>query len=173
MNEWLRPKIAAAATAVGAHVVYPHDGPPFPPFQQWGTRAEPVYRSPMGIMIHPDFGLWHAYRAALCFAERLDLPSPGGRSNPCDDCMKKPCMAVCPADAFKPDRFEAADCARHMESTAGETCRTRGCMARRACPVGREHAYPQAAQRFHAAHFLRAVKSGFGRSTRDATAADR
>lgn len=172
LNDWLRPKIVAAATAVGAHVLYPHDGPPFPPFQDWGARAEPLYRSPMGIMIHPEFGLWHAYRAAFCFAGKLELPPRETRSNPCDACHKKPCQTVCPVEAFKPDRFEADDCAHHVESAAGETCRNRGCMSRRACPVGREYAYPQAAQHFHGAHFLHAVKSGFGRSSTDATIGD-
>ena len=31
--------------------------------------------SPLGILIHPDWGLWHSYRGALAFRERLDLPA--------------------------------------------------------------------------------------------------
>ena len=41
-------------------------------------RAEAVAPSPLGILIHPDYGLWHAYRGALAFAERLALPRARG-----------------------------------------------------------------------------------------------
>ena len=164
LDRWLKPRIANAAQAVGAHPIFPNEGPPFVPIQDWAVRAEPVYRSPLGIMIHPEFGLWHVYRAAFCFADRLDLPPRGDRSSPCDTCATKPCLKVCPVDAFKPDRFAATDCADHVLGDSGTVCRERGCMARRACPVGQDLQYPRPAQEFHTAAFTRAVLARYGGS---------
>lgn len=162
LDNWLRPRIENAANAVGAHPIFPNGGPPFVPIQDWAARAEPVYRSPIGIMIHPEFGLWHVYRAALLFADRIDLPARDDQPNPCDACEKKPCLTVCPADAFLPDRFDAPACASHVTSADGVNCRERGCLARRACPVGREYLYGRDQQKFHTAAMLAAVERGFG-----------
>ena len=162
LDNWLRTKIDGAAGAVGAHVVLPNSGPPFVPIHEWAARAEPVYRSPIGIMIHSEFGLWHAYRAALLFPGRIALPSRGSDDSPCDTCARKSCLKVCPADAFLTDRFDASACAAHLESHAGTNCRVGGCLARRACPVGREYLYVPDQQKFHTAAMLRAVRSGYG-----------
>lgn len=162
LDSWLRPRIGDAAAAVGAQPLFPNDGPPFVAIQDWAMRAEPVHRSPVGIMIHPDYGLWHVYRAALLFAEAVELPPADDRPSPCDSCAKKPCLTVCPADAFRPDRFDAAACVAHVESAAGGNCRERGCLARRACPVGRDYVYPPDQQAFHTAAMLRAVRRGYG-----------
>jgi hypothetical protein len=162
LDDWLRPALMAAAASAGAHPVFPNDGPPFVPIQRWGARAEPVYRSPIGIMIHPEYGLWHVYRAALAFAARLDLPARVEAPSPCDNCATKPCLRVCPADAFLPDRFDGASCVAHVTSDAGTNCRDRGCLARRACPVGRAYAYPRAAQAFHTAAFVRSARRIYG-----------
>ena len=166
LDTWLRPRILAAAASVGAYPVFPNGGPPFVPVQDWAVRAEPVYRSPIGIMIHPEFGLWHVYRGAFLFADRIDLPPRQDSASPCESCEKKPCLSVCPADAFLPDRFDAPACAVHVESAAGVNCRERGCLARRACPVGRDFLYERDQQAFHTAAMLAAVKRGYGQ-TRD------
>ncbi len=165
LDSWLEPRIQAAAEAAGAHPIFPNQGPPFVPIQDWAACAEPVHRSPIGLMIHPEFGLWHVYRAALCFGELLDLPPRDNAPSPCDTCAAKPCLNVCPADAFGPASFDAASCLAHVESAAGAPCRERGCMARRACPVGREYLYPEPAQAFHTAAFMRAARRGLGRTT--------
>ena len=108
LESWLAPRIEEAAGAVGAHAIFPNQGPPFIPIQDWARRAEPVHRSPIGLMIHARFGLWHAYRAALLFADRLELPPRDDTPSPCDTCDAKPCLAVCPADAFGPTSFDFA-----------------------------------------------------------------
>lgn len=162
MDRWMRPLIEAAAREVGAEPVFPNDGPPFVPILDWAQRAEPVYRSPIGIMIHPDFGLWHVYRAVLLFAGHLDVPPSDDRPSPCETCTARPCLKVCPVDAFEPGRFAAARCADHVEGSSGASCRERGCLARRACPVGVDLRYPPEAQAFHTAAMVRAVRRGFG-----------
>jgi ferredoxin len=162
LDRWLNPILDRLASKLGVTLVLPNRGPDFPPVQDWAMRAEPVYRSPLGILIHPDFGLWHVYRAALLFKERVSLPPRAETPNPCDTCATKPCLKVCPADAFKPTRFDAQACVTHVDSPAGTNCQLRGCLARRACPVGRDQAYPQEAGAFHMAAVVRAVRAGYG-----------
>ena len=176
LDRWLKPQIAAAAHAAGAHALFPNDGPPFIPIQRWALRADSVHASPIRLLIHPEFGLWHVYRAALLFAERIEVPPRADSASPCDTCAKKPCLRACPVDAFAdlPARsrsgfasaeaggFDVAGCVAHVESEAGGNCKQRGCMARRACPVGRANAYPVDAQAFHTAAFLRSAKRMLG-----------
>lgn len=162
LDRWLNPILDRLASTLGATLVLPNCGPNFPPIQDWAMRAEPVYRSPIGILIHPDFGLWHVYRAALLVKERIPLPPRAEAPSPCDACATRPCLKVCPAGAFKPDRFDAQACVSHVDSPAGTNCQERGCLARRACPVGRDHAYPQEAGAFHMAAVVRAVRAGYG-----------
>ena len=162
LDSWLRPEIVGVAASVGATPVFPNDGPPFVPIQDWAVRAEPVYRSPIGIMIHPEFGLWHVYRAALLFRDVIELPPRAEAPSPCNSCEKKPCLSVCPADAFRPERFDAEACVGHVDSALGTTCRARGCLARRACPVGRDYLYGADQQAFHTEAMVSAVKRGYG-----------
>jgi len=172
LDTWLREKIDAAAESVGAATIMPNEGPPFVPIQDWAMRAEPVFRSPIGILIHPDYGLWHVYRAALLFKEKLKLPPLADIPSPCAACAKKPCLTVCPADAFLPNSFKAEACADHVDSAKGINCRDRGCLARRACPVGRDHLYEPAQQAFHTAAMVGAVRRGFGGEPQDDKSSD-
>ena len=73
LDRWTRRVIDPIADRFGARAVYPF-GPDVPPFQRWALRADTVHASPLGILIHSEYGLWHAYRAALLFIERLDRP---------------------------------------------------------------------------------------------------
>jgi len=164
LDAWAARALRAVADAFGAGLVLPQDGPPFAPFSRWARAAEPVHASPIGIVIHPEYGLWHAYRGALSFAERLALPSRFRLPRPCDACETRPCLSACPVAAFTAppegfaDGYDAAACAAHVASPAGAECRERGCLARRACPVGRAYAYPESQQRFHMAAFLASRK---------------
>jgi hypothetical protein len=155
-DRWSRRVIDGLAAAFGARALYPFGGPPYLPFQRWAMRAEPVAPSPLGILIHPEYGLWHGYRGALAFAEAIDWPAAHPRPSPCTSCIARPCLTACPVDAFTGDRFRVAACRSHLERPAGGDCLEGGCLARAACPVGREHAYPAAQVRFHMAAFRRA-----------------
>ena len=70
----------ASRPTVGAAPIYPFGGPPYWPFQRWAQRAEAVFPSPLGILIHPEYGLWHAYRAALACC-RIDRLAAAGRGS--------------------------------------------------------------------------------------------
>ncbi|MBT7148462.1 MAG: hypothetical protein HN893_16285, partial [Rhodospirillales bacterium] len=129
------------------------DGPPYNPFQQWAMRADCVYPSPIGPLIHPDYGLWHAYRGALLINEVLDLPDPDTRPSPCDSCEDKPCLNTCPVSAFSPGAYDTKTCANHLATPKGEACLAQGCLARGACPVGQGYANIEAQNRFHMSIF--------------------
>ena len=164
LDRWTRRVVDALAAEVEAAPVYPFDEPPFHPFQRWARRAAPVVPSPLGVLIDPDYGLWHAYRAALLFATPLDLPPDlplaenraENRAVPCDTCVAKPCLTTCPVGAFTPQGYDVAACARHVAGAEGRACREGGCLARRACPVGRAYAYGPAQTTWHMTAFMAA-----------------
>jgi hypothetical protein len=155
LDDWTRRVIAPIAGRFGARPAFPSDGPPWLPFQRWAMRAEGVKPSPLGVLIHPEFGLWHAYRAALIFDRVLDLPAPPVPAHPCDSCVGRPCLSSCPAGAVTAQGYAVDNCAPHVASRDGKACRSIGCLARRACPVGADHLYPDRAMAFHMAAFLR------------------
>ncbi len=157
LDRWTRRIIDGIAAEAGAEALYPFGRPPWLPFQRWAQRAEPVAPSAIGILIHPDHGLWHAYRGALAFAATLALPTVKPRPRPCDSCAERPCLSACPVDAFKPEGYDVGACREHVASSHGVICREGGCRARLACPVARETAYPPAEMSFHMAAFLSAI----------------
>ncbi|MEZ5775791.1 MAG: hypothetical protein R3D33_14110 [Hyphomicrobiaceae bacterium] len=136
--------------------LFPSDRP-YQPFQQWAMRAEPVTPSPLGLLIHPEHGLWHAYRAALAFPDLVDdLPPRGEHPSPCATCVARPCLSACPVGAFDGRGYDVAVCVGHLRSGRPPDCLAHGCHARAACPVGLTARYPHAQIRFHMAAFHRA-----------------
>jgi hypothetical protein len=158
LDRWSRRVIDALAAALGARALYPFGGPPHWPFQRWAMRAEPVHVSPLGMLIHPDYGLWHSYRGALGFVDRIAIPALAARPSPCDSCATRPCLSACPVGAFAPGGYDVAACAAHLRRDEGRPCMEGGCLARRACPVGAEYAHGPAQAGFHMRAFLRAAR---------------
>ena len=157
LDRWSRRVIEGLAQDLGAVALYPFGGPPHFPFQQWARRAEPVHFSPLGVLIHPLYGLWHSYRGALGFAEALDVPAWKATPSPCDSCSERPCLSACPVGAFSIGFYDVAACASHLKSVAGTDCMGRGCLARRACPVGAEHVPGPEQASFAMRAFVRAL----------------
>ena len=156
LDRWSRRVVSSLAERFGATALFPFDGPPYHPFQAWGAQAEPLHPSPLGMFIHPRYGLWHSYRGALAFAEALDLPQREPGQSPCENCAARPCLAACPVGAFTAAGYDVAACAAWLSSGAGGACLSGGCLARRACPVGREYTQAPAEAAFHMAAFLAA-----------------
>ncbi|MFC6855421.1 ferredoxin [Marivibrio halodurans] len=157
MDRWTRAVMEDVAALFGARALYPFGGPPYHPFQRWAMRAEAVHPSPLGLLIHPDYGLWHAYRAALLFRERLALPPRDRRPSPCESCVARPCLSTCPVGAFDAETgYDVPACTAHIRSPAGTDCLDRGCRARHACPVGSTFTYDDAQSAFHMGAFERA-----------------
>jgi hypothetical protein len=161
LDTWARTIIREIAGEVGARAVHPSDRP-FMPFQKWAIRAEGLQPSPLGILMHPSFGLWHAYRGALLF----DDPNVAGEiaaanrgravpAHPCDSCAERPCLRACPVSAHSAAGFDYPGCLSHVRSAAGHRCATAGCLDRNACPVATEHRYPAVMQDFLMTAFAR------------------
>jgi epoxyqueuosine reductase QueG len=156
MDDWTRGAVQQLAASLDAKACYPFDMNPPWPFLTWAKRAGAGHASPLGLNIHPDYGLWHAYRAALLFPVVFDLPPRNIGQSPCESCAEKPCLTACPANAFDGMRYDVPACADHLRSREGTTCMTRGCLARHACPVGQGFAYAPAQAQFHMRAFLAA-----------------
>ncbi|MGX5665898.1 ferredoxin [Rhizobium daejeonense] len=150
LDTWSKEVIGEIAGRSGATAYYPSD-PPYQPFQQWAMKAEGLRASPLGILIHPQYGLWHGYRGALGFAEDVtEERVPPDDIDICGQCPDKPCLSTCPATAVFRDRFDVARCRFHLVTTEGKAgCMSSGCLARTACPVGSIYRYPEAQLRFH------------------------
>ena len=152
LDTWSRDVIGAVAVTFGARAVSPSDKP-YLPFQQWAMRAEGLKPSPLGILMHPQYGLWHAYRGALLFDDELPVQAAEAAPHLCDSCVEKPCLKSCPVDAYSAQGFAYPSCLAHVRGADGEPCRGGGCLDRNACPYGTAYRYPSNVQAFHMASF--------------------
>lgn len=159
LDEWTRRMLLPIAEGFGAGYVHPSDEP-FIPMQRWAQRADDVFESPIGLLVHPEHGLWHAYRGALLFPEPVEgLPVVGGRPSPCASCVDQPCRSTCPVGAFDTDEtglrgYDHVGCRTHVASGAEPPCLTGGCAARRACPVNADGYYDVDQMTFHMRAFV-------------------
>jgi ferredoxin len=147
-DTWARQVIGEVAKRFGARDVSPSDRP-YLPFQQWAMRAEGLKPSPLGILMHPEYGLWHAYRGALLFDVALDFPQAETPIHLCDACIGKPCMKACPVGAHSHAGFDYEGCLRLVRGVEGQGCMVQGCLDRNACPYGAAYRYPANVQAFH------------------------
>lgn len=157
LDQWTRLTIDPIARSVEGTALYPFDGPPYWPFQRWAERADGARSSPIGIQIHPEYGLWHAYRAAILLRAALMLPRPE-QAHPCDTCVDRPCLTHCPVGAFSANGYDVDRCVDHVVAAQHRsgTCGHVGCLARLACPVGAHWRYRLDQARFHMSAFVTA-----------------
>ena len=161
IDDWTRDVIGGLADDLSAKAVFPFDTPSLP-FLTWARRAGAGHVSPLGLNIHPTYGLWHAFRAALLFPVAFDLPMQSAGAHPCETCADKPCLSACPVNAFDGSSYHVGACAGHLETPAGEDCMSGGCLARRACPVGRGFTYHPVQVQFFMRAFLAARRNSTG-----------
>ncbi len=143
----------------GARVVFPF-GAHRAPFQRWARAATGMSHSPLGMLIHPQLGLWHAFRGALIFADQSladsahrSMTARAAPAHPCDSCADKPCLSACPVDAFSPSGLDVKACYSWLDRSGDPQCIELGCRARDACPVGQAYRYDGAQVRFHMASY--------------------
>ena len=156
LDTWSREVLGAVANEFTARAVSPSDRP-YLPFQHWAMRAEGLKPSPLGILMHPTYGLWHAYRGALLFENEISPPEAHEAIHLCDICVEKPCLKSCPVDAYSGQGFAHEACLGHVRGPRGAPCRSGGCLDRNACPYGTSYRYPPEVQAFHMASFARAA----------------
>jgi Fe-S-cluster-containing dehydrogenase component len=110
----------------------------------------------MMMRIHPEHGLWHAYRFALALplapAAAETLVQNAASTDLCASCDGQPCLQGCPVGAYTGESFLLETCASHLHSRQGADCMQIGCLARRACPVATNKRYSQE----HAAFLMQA-----------------
>lgn len=157
LDRWTRHIVDPIARSIEGAALYPFAGPPYWPFQRWAERAEGVRSSPIGIQIHPEYGLWHAYRAAILLPTAIEQPREE-QAHPCDSCVDRPCLTHCPVNAFTPAGYDVEICVDHVVALQYKSgsCGEVGCLARLACPVGSTWRYRPDHARFHMAAFVTA-----------------
>lgn len=157
LDRWSRRVGLAVASRLDASCVFPFRGPPYQPFLAWGERAESLNRSKLGMTIHPDYGLWHAYRFALLFDRALsDAPRESAPKDICAACTAEPCLKTCPVDAFSDTGYDVVACCDYLRANPEAACHTAGCLARRACPEAPAYRYTSEHAAFHMAAFVQA-----------------
>jgi len=116
----------------------------------------------LGVAVHPVFGPWIAFRAALLLEVALDLPGEAAGFDPCPGCTARTCIRECPAGAVGfPGGWDVPKCLTwRVESEAD--CAGR-CRARAACVLGPEHRYPDDELAYHQMRALRAMRPYYER----------
>jgi epoxyqueuosine reductase len=130
------------------------------PLQQLGQLAGWSYPSPLGLGIHPRFGVWFAYRAAFLTTAVLPLRREPEQPSPCASCPDTPCITTCPVQAAQFARFAVDACAGHRLQ-ADSPCADR-CLARIACPFFPAHQYTLPQIQYHYRHSLGTLRAWYG-----------
>ncbi|MEM7068120.1 MAG: ferredoxin [Pseudomonadota bacterium] len=156
LDRWTIRVLGDLTVELGCEVFHP-SLKPYWPFQRIAESVTKAQQSPLGIFIHPEFGLWHGLRGLLVFSPNHEfsnhvksMSAPVQEPiHPCDVCEGKPCLTACPAAAFKNDTLDVASCFSHLDSNNSPDCMSLGCQARDACPVGQEFRYTTEQIQFH------------------------
>ena len=114
--------------------------------------------STMGLGIHPEFGLWFAYRGLVLSNSEFIPYSESSESagSPCETCRFKFCVQVCPANAVTTDGYRVQAC-KDYRLASKSLCQTR-CVSRQACPIGKEHRYLLEQLQYHYGFSLAAIR---------------
>jgi len=111
----------------------------------------------IGVVVHPVYGPWIAFRAALIVDLELDSPGAALGFDPCPGCVSRSCMAACPASAVAfPAGWDIPKCLTHRVEVEGG-CASR-CHARAGCVIGPEHRYPDDELAYHQGRALAAMR---------------
>lgn len=110
-----------------------------------GVEAGLGVPSRLALLVHPVYGPWLSIRAAVLTPLRLEPTRRLSGFDPCTGCPA-PCASACPGGAVPPTGFRVDRCA---ETRVREPGCARRCDARRACVLGRDHAYAPAAEAHH------------------------
>jgi len=155
MDRYTRRVLSDLAAEFNFLPLFPFEGPPFHPFQQWALRCGGFSRSPFGVLAHVKYGPWAGLRAAFLSPERFGtfeaLETPG----PCVTCREKPCLSACPAEAIQSGTgYDVPRCLQYLRETPEAACWS-GCLARHACPAGTEFTPSADNARFHMESFVK------------------
>ena len=150
----VRPFQAAGIRYV---TVYPFGTGPTLNFMQLAKLSGLAGPSIIGVVVHPVFGPWLAFRAALLLDHELDRPGNAVGFDPCPTCSARSCIKACPAAAVSfPLGWNIPTCLAHRVE-AYPDCADR-CYARTACVLGPEARYPEDELAYHQMRALRMMR---------------
>ncbi len=125
-------------------------------FMELGRLAGIGGPSLIGVLIHPTYGTWIAFRAALLIDEMIDEPAEALGFDPCPRCVPRTCIPACPAGAVSDRGWDVVKCVKHRVE-ADPDC-TAGCHSRLGCVIGPQHRYPEDELRHHQERALRSMR---------------
>lgn len=167
LNRWSERVGNEMAKKTNGKAFFPFGGPPYQPFIQWAKKAEALKNSNIGMLIHPKYGLWHAYRFAIAYPVSFDeLNNTKTTEDICAKCESQACLNTCPVGAFQTDDMNQADydvktCYDYLKANPTSKCLTHTCEARFACPEGHEFHYQPDHARFHMTAFYQSLENRF------------
>jgi epoxyqueuosine reductase len=152
--------VAAALRQTGLRctTVYPFTNPGRTlNFIELGKIAGVAGPSILGVTVHPVYGPWIAFRAALLLDEELDSPGDALGFDPCPRCTARTCIPACPVGAVSVDSgWDIPKCLAHRVEVEPD-CAPR-CHARARCVLGPEHRYPDDELAYHQMRALRSMR---------------
>ena len=141
----------AEVTASGRNALalfaYERRGGAYADFVALGHAAGLGAPSRLGLLVHPIYGPWLSLRALLLSEVAWPESAPLREIDPCTACPA-PCADACHGRAVGPSDFDLPRCA--VTRRGDPRCALR-CDARRACVLGRDHAYLPEAEAHHMA----------------------
>jgi epoxyqueuosine reductase len=158
-REIIEQEIVSPIQALGRRCipVYPFGNGPTLNFMQLATLAGLAGPSIIGVVVHPAFGPWIAFRAALLLDCEIHHPGDAMGFDPCPSCSSRSCISACPAVAVSfPSGWDIPRCLAHRVE-AHPDCADR-CHARMACVLSPEHHYPDDELAYHQARALAVMR---------------
>lgn len=153
MDRYTKRELTRLAAGHGRDVLFPFEGPPYYPFQQWALKCGGFSQSPLGVLAHETYGPWTGFRAAFLSAERVIDKQSSGETGPCEGCRDRPCLTACPVSAISAETgYNVSACKDHLHKGREIACWS-GCLARHACPYGQDHKPHPENARFHMKSF--------------------
>jgi epoxyqueuosine reductase len=127
-------------------------------FMELGKAAGLSGPSILGVMVHPIYGPWIAFRAAILIDQPLDAPAEALGFDPCPSCAARTCIPACPANTVSfPKGWDITACMIHRVEVEPD-CVPR-CHARAGCVIGPEHRYPDDELAYHQMRALRSMRA--------------
>jgi len=146
------------AAGVRCVTVYPFmsNGPTLN-FIELGKVAGITGPSILGVTVHPVYGPWIAFRAAILIDEAIDSPGDAIGFDPCPRCTVRSCIPACPGGAVSIESgWDIPKCLTHRVEVEAD-CTPR-CHARAGCVLGPEHRYPDDELAYHQMRALRSMR---------------
>ena len=130
-------------------------------FLELGRLAGLGVPSIVGVLVHPIYGPWIAFRAMILLDADLDDPGEAAGFDPCPSCIVRSCIPACPVGAVTMAAgWDVPRCTRHRLEVEAD-CDNR-CHARVGCVLGPEHRYPDEELVYHQRRSLGAIRAYYG-----------